>query len=67
MVTEFPALKGFVYINFYLHFKYLGSTSWLFYSFLVCGMLCESSEFSVNVGVLSALVQIHFLDFNKIF
>lgn len=31
MVTEFPALERFVYINVYLHlhFKHLGSTSWL--------------------------------------
>lgn len=69
MVTEFPALEIFVYINFYLHlhFKHLGSISWLSYSFLVCGMLCESSGFSVNMGLLRALVQIHFLGFNKIF
>lgn len=69
MVTEFPVLKIFVYINFYLHlhFKRLGSISWLSYSFLVCGMLCESSGFSVNMGVLSTPVQIHLLGFNMIF
>lgn len=69
MVTEFPALERFVYTNFYLylHFKHLGSISWLSDSFLVCGVLCGSSEFSVNMGVLSALVQIRLLDFNMIF
>lgn len=69
MVTEFPALERFVYTNFYLylHFKHLGNISWLSDSFLVCGMLCGSSEFSVNMGVLSALVQIRLLDFNMIF
>lgn len=69
MVTEFPALEIFVYIIFYvhLHFKHLGSISWPSHSFLVCATLCESNEFAVNTGVLSALVQIHFLDYNKIF
>lgn len=30
-------------------------------------MLCESSEFPVNMWVWSTLVQIYFLDFNKVF
>lgn len=69
MVTEFSALERSVYTNFYLHlhFKHLSSISWLSYSFLVCGIFCESTEFSVNMTVFSTLVQIHFLDFNKVF
>lgn len=69
MVTEFPALERFVYTNFYLylHCKHLGSISWLSDNFLVCGMLCGSSEFSVNMGVLSTLQQIYFLDLTMTF
>ena len=63
----FTAMERFVYTNMHLHlhFKHRGSIYGLFHSFHVCGMLCEYSEFSVSVGLLSALVQIHFLDSNK--